>query len=48
MTISIEDLYPNATPEELAEARWRLEAYVSLVLRIEERRAAESVDESRS
>jgi hypothetical protein len=34
---STKDLYPNLTPEELAEAERNLDAYAELVLRIWER-----------
>ena len=44
MAITIEELYPDATDEECKEARRRLEAYVRLVLRIQDRLEAERVD----
>lgn len=44
MTITIEELYPDATPSELEEAEERLAAYVRLVLRIAERLEREAVD----
>lgn len=45
MSISIEDLYPDATAEERAEAEYRLDAYLRLVIRIADRLAADPVDE---
>ena len=44
MTITIEELYPDASEEERKEARRRFEAYVRLVLRIQDRLEAERVD----
>ena len=46
MTLTLEDLYPDATPQELEEADHRLNAYLRLVLRIQERLDRGPVDES--
>ncbi len=48
MTITIEDLYPDATSEEREEAHRRLSAYVRLVLRIQEHTESQDVDEAAS
>ena len=46
MAITLEELYPEATKEQHEEAQRRLEAYVRLVLRIQERLVKERVDAS--
>ena len=46
MAITMEELYPNATEEERAEAQQRLEAYLRLIRRILERLESERIDEN--
>ena len=48
MSLSIEDLYPDATREQREEAHRRLSAYVRLVLRIQEHMESQDVDEATS
>ena len=45
MTLSLEDLYPDATDEERAEARRRLAAYLRVVLEIVDDERRRSFDE---
>lgn len=46
MTLTLEDLYPHATKEQLEEAEHRLNAYLRLVLKMQERIDRGEVDES--
>ncbi len=47
MTITLEELYPDASDEEQAEAERRLAAYLRVVLEIADERNHPTVDEPR-
>ena len=44
MTVTLEDLYPDATDEERAEAERRFEAYIRIVIAIARKEIDGSAD----